>query len=120
MESPTTRGSRLAFEEVYKSHVAPYKIVRQDECRGYSPSIGVGDSQEGMEGGENVMVEEARYSFAGVRNHVGKFGVIDSGAEWRDIKWFDLTKVFGDDYYLTKVEWLFDDDNDADLNKLVV
>ena len=55
-----------------------------------------------------------------MRNHVVKFGVIDSGAEWRDSKWFDLTKVFGDDYYLAKVECLFDDDNDADLNKLVV
>jgi len=114
------RGSRLAFEEVDESHIPPYRIVHQGEGRGLSPSIGVGDSQEEVEGGAKVMVEETRYPFAGARNPVVKFGVVDAGKEGSDVKWFDLTKVFGDDFYLAKVEWLFDDDNDTDSNKLVL
>ena len=66
------------------------------------------------------MVEETRYPFAGARNPVVKFGVVDTGKEGSDVKWFDLTKVFGDDFYLAKFEWLFNNDNDTDSSKLVL
>ena len=68
-----------------KLHIPPYRIVHQDEGRRLSPSIGVSDSQEGVEGGAKVIVEETHCMFAGARNHVVKFGVVNAGKEGSDV-----------------------------------
>mmetsp|Transcript_22680 Transcript_22680/g.65331 ORF Transcript_22680/g.65331 Transcript_22680/m.65331 type:complete len:922 (+) Transcript_22680:3-2768(+) len=118
------RGTRVAFEEVDESHVPPYRIVHQGEDRGLAPTLAAGRSQEEVEEGATVTFEETRYPYAGARNPIVKFGVAAAnGGEGSDAIWFDLTKVFGHDFYLAKVEWLpapGDDDGDADSTKLVV
>ena len=75
------RGSRLAFEEVDKSHILPYRDVHQGGGRGLFLSIGVGDSQEGVDDDAKVMVEKPCYPFVDARNPVVKSGVVDAGKE---------------------------------------
>ena len=101
-------GTRVAFEEVDESHVPPYRIVHQGEDRGLAPTFEEGKGQAEVEEGAKVTLEETRYPFAGARNPIVKFGVVDAteGGEGGNVTWFDLSRQFGDDFYLAKVEWL--------------
>lgn len=116
------KGSLVAYEEVDDGHVPSYRIVHQGEDRGLAPTFTEGQSQLDVEKGGKVTHEETKFIFAGARNPVVKFGIADAtkGCEEDNVKWFDLTTVFGEDFYLAKVEWLPADKDGADSKKLVV
>jgi hypothetical protein len=76
--------------------------------------------------GSTVTHEEHRYPFAGAQNPKVKLGVVSttstSEAESSDkVLWFDLHhQVFRDDFYLAKVEWLNNENDDDESTKIVV
>lgn len=91
-------GRQVAFEEVDESHIPQYRIMHQG-------SASLGDGAQ----------EDHRYPFAGRPNPKVRFCVVstESGAESAaggvpQATYFDLTKPFGEDFYLGRVQWMPD------------
>eukprot|EP00588_Corethron_pennatum_P005698 CAMPEP_0194296864 /NCGR_PEP_ID=MMETSP0169-20130528/57363_1 /TAXON_ID=218684 /ORGANISM="Corethron pennatum, Strain L29A3" /LENGTH=823 /DNA_ID=CAMNT_0039046483 /DNA_START=119 /DNA_END=2590 /DNA_ORIENTATION=+ len=113
-------GGLVAYESVDESHIPSYRITHQGEDKGLSPTLEEGMSTRDVEDASKVTYEEHRFCFAGASNPIVKFGVVDTAATGkRETLWFDLS-IFGDDFYLAKVEWLPRGSKDADANRLVV
>lgn len=113
-------GGLVAYESVDESHIPSYRITHQGEDKGLSPTLEEGMSTRDVQDASKVTYEEHRFCFAGASNPIVKFGVVDTAATGnRETLWFDLS-IFGDDFYLAKVEWLPRGNKDADSNRLVV
>lgn len=105
-------GRALAFEEVDEAHIPAYRIVHQAATGGLAPGVVAGMSPEDMVAATAVPHEEHRFCFAGTVNPKVKFGIQKTfDNENGDVLWLDLESIFGDDFYLAKVEWL--EDNSA-------
>jgi len=119
------RGGLVAFESADERHIPAYRITHQGESSGLSPTAqeletaGAGGGKPWAE--PSVTFEEHRYPFAGARNPAVKLGVVAAKANApRDVQWFDLAQVFGEDFYLAKVEWLPPVDAAQDSTRLAV
>ena len=100
-------GQTLAFEQVDESHIPAYRIVHQAAPGGLAPALQEGVSSEDMAQTTKVPHEEHRFVFAGTVNPKVKLGL----QKWnnsKDVLWLDLASIFGNDFYLAKVEWLKD------------
>mmetsp|Transcript_132123 Transcript_132123/g.313181 ORF Transcript_132123/g.313181 Transcript_132123/m.313181 type:complete len:842 (-) Transcript_132123:51-2576(-) len=91
-------GGMVAYEEVTEAHIPQFRIM-------HSGSDSVGDSSQ----------EDHRYPFAGEKNPVVKLCVVsaksnaDAAAGAAPaVTCFDLTKSFGEDLYLARVQWMPD------------
>ena len=116
-------GTSLVFEQVDESHIPAYRITHQGEDKGLSPTLTDSMSTADVQKESTVTHEEHRYPFAGAQNPKVKLGVVSTtaaAASDNDVIWFDLEQVFGDDFYLAKVEWLKNNDNDDESTKIVV
>jgi dipeptidyl-peptidase-4 len=118
------KGTRLVYEFVDESHIPPYRIMHQGEDKGLSSTLEA--HKEDMVKASTVSFEEHRYPFAGTCNPKVKLGVTSTSATscGDSVVWFDLERVFGDDFYLAKVEWLKAENTDGtdvdDSTKVVV
>jgi dipeptidyl-peptidase-4 len=123
----TPHATRLAFEQVDESHIPWYRITHQGQDKGLSSLTSVSSPSKtttsaNVQHESTVTHEEHRYPFAGARNPKVKLGVVStsrttttSATESDDpVLWFDLEQVFGDDFYLAKVEWLPNDNDTGD------
>ncbi|KAI2510457.1 serine-type peptidase [Fragilaria crotonensis] len=112
------RGTRLAFEQVDESHIPAFRITHQGEAKGLSPTLKTTLSCADVAEQSTVTHEEHRYPFAGAQNPKVKLGVVPTNGhaifENDNVLWFDLDQVFGDDFYLAKVEWLSTDADAGD------
>jgi dipeptidyl-peptidase-4 len=117
------KGTSLLFEQVDESHIPAYRITHQGEDKGLSPTLKGSMSTADVQKESTVTHEEHRYPFAGAQNPKVKLGVVSTTATSEDssnnVIWFDLEQVFGDDFYLAKVEWLKNDNGDES-TKIVV
>jgi len=90
-------AKQVAFERVDESHIPQFRIM-------HSGSDSVGEGAE----------EDHRYPFAGKENPKVQLCVVSTSAtaagadEVPQPTVFDLTGVFGDDFYLARVNWLPD------------
>ncbi|KAL7540025.1 hypothetical protein ACHAXR_009804 [Thalassiosira sp. AJA248-18] len=105
-------GQILAFEQVDEAHIPAYRIVHQAAPGGLAPSLVAGTSTQDMVGATTVSHEEHRFCFAGTVNPKVKLGIQktfdnDNGDDG-GVLWLDLESLFGEDFYLAKVEWLKD------------
>ncbi|KAL7552797.1 hypothetical protein ACHAWF_016055, partial [Thalassiosira exigua] len=100
-------GQALAFEQVDESHIPAYRIVNQASPGGLAPALKEGGSPEDMVETTKVPYEEHRFAFAGAVNPIVKLGI--QKTDLQDVLWLDLEFLFGNDFYLAKLEWL--DDN---------
>ena len=115
------KGSRVAFEQVDESHIPAYRITHQGEDKGLSPTLTKSMSTSDIVKESTVTHEEHRYPFAGAQNPKVKLGVVTTTTTDNDeVLWFDLQQVFGDDFYLAKVEWLSPDTGNEESTKMVV
>ena len=103
-------GKLLAFEQVDESHIPSYRIVHQAAPGGLAPSLVPDASCEDMVDTTKVSHEEHRFCFAGTFNPKVKLGITSvTSVEDDNVLWLDVeTDVFGQDFYLAKVEWLKD------------
>ena len=105
-------GQTLAFEQVDESHIPAYRIVHQAAPGGLAPALKEGVSSEDMVKTTKVPHEEHRFVFAGTVNPKVKLGLqkchSSKDDDDDDVLWLDLASLFGDDFYLAKVEWLKD------------
>jgi dipeptidyl-peptidase-4 len=103
-------GTNLVFEQVEELHIPSYRIMHQGEDKGLSPTLQQNMSCANVQKESTVTHEEHRYPFAGAQNPKVKLGVVSttrtSAESDNNVMWFDLQQVFGDDFYLAKVEWL--------------
>jgi dipeptidyl-peptidase-4 len=127
-------GTRLLYEQVDESHIPSYRITHQGEDKGLSATLedvpNTPMSCARVQQESTVTHEEHRYPFAGAHNPKVKLGVVSTtgtasvsasaAAESDKVLWFDLQQVFGDDFYLAKVEWLQNDNTDDESTKIVV
>ena len=128
-------GTRLAYEQVDESHIPSFRITHQGEDKGLSPTLSTNMSCADVAQQSTVTHEEHRYPFAGAQNPKIKLGVVSTTTassnnsidaddyQHPNVVWFDLNQVFGDDFYLAKVEWLSTNDSVGSSNestKLVV
>eukprot|EP00547_Thalassionema_nitzschioides_P013584 CAMPEP_0194249212 /NCGR_PEP_ID=MMETSP0158-20130606/19922_1 /TAXON_ID=33649 /ORGANISM="Thalassionema nitzschioides, Strain L26-B" /LENGTH=872 /DNA_ID=CAMNT_0038985681 /DNA_START=214 /DNA_END=2828 /DNA_ORIENTATION=- len=119
------QGSQIVYEQVDESHIPPYRITHQGEDL---KKTVVGDSIDQVAKDSQVTYEEHRFPFAGAHNPKVKLGVVNTSSTTGEddddddstTLWFDLTHVFGEDFYLAKVEWLPAKDDDSDSTQLVV
>ena len=125
-------GTHLVFEQVDESHIPPYRITHQGQDKGCVPTLDTSITscadvaKEAM-----VTYEEHRYPFAGAQNPKFRLGLVSTCDEDPTtttttttnnddaVVWFDLEQVFGDDYYLAKVEWL-EPEGGVESTKLIV
>jgi dipeptidyl-peptidase-4 len=111
------------FEQADESHIPSYRITHQGEDKGLSPTLEGSMSCVDVLKESTVTHEEHRYPFAGAKNPKVKLGVVSTSTTSAEsdnhVLWFDLQQVFGDDFYLAKVEWL-KNDNDDESTKIVV
>lgn len=129
------KGQRLVYESVDESHIPAYRITHQGENeKGLSDTLKNKNemSNEDIVAASTVTHEEHRYPFAGACNPKVKLGVVNTlspvtstispsdGSTNDDVVWFDLSTVFGDDFYLAKVEWLACTEEREDSTQLVV
>lgn len=114
------KGSRIVYETVDESHIPSYRITHQGEDKGLAPTLESGMSCQDVTKASTVTYEEHRYPFAGGKNPKVKLGVVATDGSDNDVIWFNLDQVFGDDFYLAKVEWLPSDDDGADSTKIVI
>jgi dipeptidyl-peptidase-4 len=102
-------GQTLAFEQVDEGHIPAYRIVHQAAPGGLAPSLKEGTSAEDMAQTTQVPHEEHRFVFAGTVNPKVKLGIQKFNSSKDDeVVWLDLASIFGEDFYLAKVEWLKD------------
>eukprot|EP00566_Odontella_aurita_P009005 CAMPEP_0113531166 /NCGR_PEP_ID=MMETSP0015_2-20120614/3347_1 /TAXON_ID=2838 /ORGANISM="Odontella" /LENGTH=816 /DNA_ID=CAMNT_0000429975 /DNA_START=9 /DNA_END=2459 /DNA_ORIENTATION=+ /assembly_acc=CAM_ASM_000160 len=99
-------GKTMAFEQVDESHIPAYRIVHQADPGGLAPSLKDGTSSEEMVKSTKVPHEEHRFVFAGTVNPKVKLGIQKCNS--KEVIWLDLASLFGEDFYLAKVEWLKD------------
>jgi dipeptidyl-peptidase-4 len=118
------KGTRLVYEQVDESHIPAYRIMHQGEDKGLSPTLEETMSCANVQTESTVTHEEHRYPFAGAQNPKVKLGIVSTtstpSAASDNVLWFDLEQVFGDDFYLAKVEWLKSDQKDNESTKIVV
>ena len=100
------KGNFLAFEQVDEAHIPPYRIVHQAAPTGLAPSLQAGTPSTDMVQTTRVPHEEHRFVFAGTVNPKVKLGIQRCDSD--QVVWLDLAGIFGDDFYLAKVEWLKD------------
>jgi len=84
-------GSQVAFEEVDESHIPVYRIMHQG-----NDAVGQGAQ------------EDHHYPFAGAANPKVRLGVAKTSGDNSGTTWFDLSVVFGPDFYLARVAWMPD------------
>eukprot|EP00978_Attheya_sp_CCMP212_P041542 scaffold239363_cov50-Attheya_sp.AAC.1 len=118
------QGTQFVFEAVDESHIPPYRIQHQGESKGLSTTL---TTETDMRKASTVTYEEHRYPFAGTDNPKVRLGVTrtdddadDDDASMDAVVWFDLEQVFGEDFYLAKVEWLKPTDDTKDSTQIVV
>ena len=99
-------GQTLAFEQVDEGHIPAYRIVHQEAPGGLAPSLKEGATKAEMATTTQVPHEEHRFVFAGTVNPKVKLGIQKCGGT--NVIWLDLESLFGEDFYLAKVEWLKD------------
>ena len=123
--SPT--GNKLVYEQVDESHIPSYRITHQGEDKGLSnpPTLKEHMSCAHLQQESTVTHEEHRYPFAGAQNPKVKLGVVSTASASTEdssdkVLWFDLQQVFGDDFYLAKVEWLKNDNTNDESTKIAV
>jgi dipeptidyl-peptidase-4 len=123
-------STKLAFEQGDESHIPSYRITHQGEDKGLSPTLDESMTCADVNKESTVTHEEHRYPFAGAHNPKVKLGVVstsqhttvstsDAAPKSENVLWFDLEQVFGDDFYLAKVEWLKNDNDDEESTKIV-